>query len=233
MSLVASISVPERGLEIDLAVEPGRTLALLGPNGAGKSTTLQALAGLVDYSGSVDLGGRPLDGLEPEHRRVGYVFQEYLLFPHLSVLENVAFGPRAQGMPVAAARERAADWLSRLGIPELASRRPAQLSGGQAQRVALARALSASPEFLLLDEPLAALDAEVRGEVREELAQFLRRNDMPTIVVTHSFEDVAALADDVIVLEQGRVTQRGTVRDLVREPATAYVARLLASWSAD
>ena len=233
MSLEAAIAVAERGLSIEVTLEPGRTLALLGPNGAGKSTTLQAIAGLIDYSGSITLAGRSLDGVEPEHRRVGYLFQDYLLFPHLSVLENVAFGPRAQGMPVAAARAEAVEWLERLGVADLAPRRPAELSGGQAQRVALARALCASPELLLLDEPLAALDVEVRADVREELARFLRRSDLPTVVVTHSFDDVAALADDVIVLERGRVTQRGTVRDLVREPATPYVARLVSSWSDD
>ena len=233
MTLVAEIAVAERGLEIDLTVTPGRTLALLGPNGAGKSSTLQAIAGLVEYTGAVTLAGRTLDGLEPEHRRVGYLFQDYLLFPHLSVIENVAFGPRAQGTPAAAARASAAEWLERLGVADLATRRPAELSGGQAQRVALARALCASPEALLLDEPLAALDVEVRADVREELARFLRSSDLPTVVVTHSFDDVAALADDVVVLERGRVTQRGTVRDLVREPATAYVARLVSSWSDD
>ena len=233
MSLEAAIAVAERGLSIEVTLEPGRTLALLGPNGAGKSTTLQAIAGLIDYSGSITLAGRSLDGVEPEHRRVGYLFQDYLLFPHLSVLENVAFGPRAQGMPVVAARAEAVEWLERLGVADLAPRRPAELSGGQAQRVALARALCASPELLLLDEPLAALDVEVRADVREELARFLRRSDLPTVVVTHSFDDVAALADDVIVLERGRVTQRGTVRDLVREPATPYVARLVSSWSDD
>ena len=233
MSLEAAIVVAERGLSIEVTLEPGRTLALLGPNGAGKSTTLQAIAGLIDYSGSITLAGRSLDGVEPEHRRVGYLFQDYLLFPHLSVLENVAFGPRAQGMPVVAARAEAVEWLERLGLADLAPRRPAELSGGQAQRVALARALCASPELLLLDEPLAALDVEVRADVREELARFLRRSDLPTVVVTHSFDDVAALADDVIVLERGRVTQRGTVRDLVREPATPYVARLVSSWSDD
>jgi len=125
------------------------------------------------------------------------------------------------------------DWLTRLGVADLAPQRPARLSGGQAQRVALARALATSPELLLLDEPLAALDVEVRADVREELGQFLRRSELPTIVVTHSFDDVAALADDVVVIEAGRATQRGTVREVVRAPATPYIARLVESWSAD
>jgi molybdate transport system ATP-binding protein len=235
MSLTAELAV-SRGsfdLSLSLAVEPGRTLALLGPNGAGKSTALAALAGIVDSSGAISLGGRRIDDLPVEQRRVGYVFQDYLLFPHLSVLENVAFGPRSLGRPKAAARIAAGEWLERLGISELAARRPAQLSGGQAQRVALGRALAASPELLLLDEPLAALDVEVRADVREELAKHLKHWGGLTIVVTHSLEDVAALADDVVVLEKGRATQRGTVRELVAGPATAYIARLVAAWAED
>ena len=232
MSLVASVAVPGR-VELELAVAPGRTLALLGPNGAGKSSTLQALAGLVDYEGTVRIDDRTLDGVEPEHRRVGYVFQEYLLFPHLTVLENVAFGPRAQGRGASASRASASEWMQRLGIADLAARRPPQLSGGQAQRVALARALASDPELLLLDEPLAALDVEIRDEVREELARHVKEWGGLTIVVTHSFDDVTALADDVIVLEKGRATQRGSVRELIAGPATSYVRRLVASWSED
>jgi len=232
VSLDAAITVPGR-VQLELSVAPGRTLALLGPNGAGKSSTLQALAGLVDYEGTVRVGDRSLDGVEPEHRRIGYVFQEYLLFPHLTVLENVAFGARAQGRGRVASRATAGEWMQRLGIADLAARRPPQLSGGQAQRVALARALASDPELLLLDEPLAALDVEIRDEVREELARHVREWGGLTIVVTHSFDDVTALAADVIVLEKGRATQRGTVRELIAEPATTYVRRLVASWSED
>jgi len=225
-------------LELDFAVTAGRTLALLGPNGSGKSTALAAIAGVIESGGPIILGDstlneRRLDGLEIEDRRVGYVFQDYLLFPHLTVLENVAFGPRSRRMPRLAARAAATDWLERLGIAELAQRRPAQLSGGQAQRVALARALASDPELLLLDEPLSALDVEVRAELREELGRHLREWGGLTIVVTHDFDDVTALADDVVVVERGRATQRGTVRELVRAPATAYVERLVASWSDD
>ena len=232
MSLDAAITVPGR-VQLELSVAPGRTLALLGPNGAGKSSTLQALAGLVDYEGTVRVGDRSLDGVEPEHRRIGYVFQEYLLFPHLTALENVAFGARAQGRGRVASRATAGEWMQRLGIADLAARRPPALSGGQAQRVALARALASDPELLLLDEPLAALDVEIRDEVREELARHVREWGGLTIVVTHSFDDVTALAADVIVLEKGRATQRGTVRELIAEPATTYVRRLVASWSED
>ena len=211
-------------LALDLSVEPGRTLALLGPNGAGKSTALAAIAGLVENHGSITVNGRVLDDLPTEKRRVGYVFQDYLLFPHLTVLQNVAFG---------STREHALEWLDRIGIADLAPKRPRELSGGQAQRVALARALAMTPEVLLLDEPLAALDAEVRDSVRQELAGHLRDWGGLTIVVTHSLDDVTALADDVVVLENGAVTQRATVRDLVREPATAYVRKLVAAWSED
>ena len=211
-------------LSVELAVQPGRTLALLGPNGAGKSTTLAALAGLVDSTGSITVNGRVLDDVPTEHRRIGYVFQDYLLFPHLTVLQNVAFG---------STRAVALEWLDRLGIADLAGRRPVGISGGQAQRVALARALATGPELLLLDEPLAALDVEVRDAVREELAGHLRDWGGLTIVVTHSLDDVTALADDVVVLENGAVTQRATVRELVREPATPYVRKLVAAWSED
>ena len=222
----AAVSVVRSGFTVSLSldVEPGQTLALLGPNGAGKSTVLQALAGLVDSTGSITVGDRRIDELEPEHRRIGYVFQDYLLFPHLTVLENVAFG---------ASRAIAHEWMDRLGIADLGSRRPPQLSGGQAQRVALARALATSPDLLLLDEPLAALDVSIRDDVRAELASYLRSVEVPTIVVTHSFEDVAALADHVIVIEHGVATQRATVRDLVRDPATPYIERLVRDWGED
>lgn len=233
MSLEASVAVAERSVSVDVIVTRGRTLALLGPNGAGKSTVLGALAGVVESAGSIALNGRRLDDLPVEERRIGYVFQDYLLFPHLSVLENVAFGPRAAGRPRHAARAAAAEWLERIGIADLANRRPVQLSGGQAQRVALARALAASPELLLLDEPLAALDVEVRAEVRSELHRHLTDWGGLTIVVTHSLDDVAELADDVVVIERGVATQRGTVRDLVRDPSTTYVRKLVASWGED
>ncbi len=240
MSVAAALRLARGAftLDLDLAVTAGRTLALLGPNGAGKSSALGLLAGTIALdAGSIVVNGRVLDDetthVETEHRRIGVVFQDYLLFPHLSVLENVAFGPRSAGIPRPAARAEAMSWLDRLGIADLASTRPPQLSGGQAQRVALGRALASSPELLLLDEPLAALDVEVREEVRAELGRHIREWGGPTIVVTHLFDDVVALADDVVVIERGRATQRATVRELVQAPATSYVSRLVASWSDD
>jgi molybdate transport system ATP-binding protein len=220
-------------LDVALAVPAGRTLALLGPNGAGKSTAIAALAGLAPTTGHVRLADRDLTGLPPERRRVGVVFQDYLLFPHLSVLENVAFGARASGTGRAAARGAAGEWLERFGVGGLAARHPRDLSGGQAQRVAVARALASEPELLLMDEPLAALDVEVREEVRDELAQHLREWGGTSIVVTHSMDDVAALASDVVVLEHGSAVQRGTVREVVRAPATPWIERLVSRWSED
>ncbi len=226
MKLDASVRVPDRNVEVSLTVDSRRTLALVGPNGAGKSTVVAAIAGLINGA-SVSVDGVTLDGMPPERRRVGVVFQDYLLFPHLTVLENVAFGPRSLRLPEPLSLARSE--LDRIGIGDLADRRPHELSGGQAQRVALARALAADPVVLLLDEPLAALDVEVRDEVRAELAAHLADFAGATIVVTHELADVTTLAHDVVVLERGRVTQRGSVAELSGSPATPYVQRLTRS----
>jgi ABC-type sulfate/molybdate transport systems ATPase subunit len=210
-------------------VAPGHPLAIIGPNGAGKSSVLAAIAGLVPLeAGRVAIGSRIVDGLPPERRRIGVVFQDYVLFPHLTVRDNVAFAARMRGRR-AAARDVAEPWLERYGLAALADRFPAELSGGQAQRVALARALAADPEVLLLDEPMSALDVEVRAEMRSELATHVREFGGATVVVTHSPTDAAALADSVLVLERGRVSQRGTLDELRAEPATPYVERMLAA----
>ena len=194
-------------LDLDLEVGEGEVVALLGPNGAGKSTALRALAGLVRLDGGrIVLGGATLANAEtrehlPAHRRpIGVVFQEYLLFPHLSVLDNVAFGLRARGRPVTIARQMAAGWLERIGIADVASARPRAISGGQAQRVALARALAVQPRLLLLDEPLAALDVRTRLLVRGELRRHLAEFGGATLVVTHDPVDAAALADRLVVI---------------------------------
>ena len=221
-------------VSVRLDVARGEVLAVLGPNGAGKSTLLRALAGLEPVSsGFVELSGRLLDDANDgvrvpvEQRRIGVVFQDYRLFPHLSVVENVAFGLRARGVRRGAARDAAREWVARLGLAEMASRRPGHLSGGQAQRVALARALVTQPEMLLLDEPLAALDARTRLEVRSELRQHLREFGGPSLVVTHDALDALVLGDRILVLEGGRTVQSGPPAEVAQRPATEYVARLV------
>lgn len=223
------------GFTLDLTVEVarGEVLAVLGPNGAGKTTLLRALAGLTALtSGSIVLDGTVLDDgtappLPADRRRVGLVFQSYRLFPHLSVLDNVGFAPRSAGASRRASRAAAQVWLDRLAVGELADRRPGELSGGQAQRVALARALASHPRLLLLDEPLAALDARTRLQVRSSLAEHLRAVDAPVLVVTHDPVEAMVLADRLLVLEAGRVVQQGPPGEVARRPATDYVARLV------
>ena len=229
-----TVERPGFGLSLSLDVPSGRTVALLGPNGAGKSTTLRAIAGLVHpMSGRIRLGDAVLNdvragvNLPPERRGVGFVFQDYLLFPHLSALENVAFGLRATGAPAAVARERAHSWLERMGLARFAEMKPGRLSGGQAQRVALARALVGEPQLLLLDEPLAALDASTRPQLRTELAAHLREFGGCTVIVSHDPLDALVLGDELVVLEHGRVTQRGTPAEVARIPATEYIAQLM------
>lgn len=252
--LIASMGVARWDnflLDIDLTIEAGSTVALLGPNGAGKSTTVEVLAGLLPVDrGSVRIGGTVVDDpasrifVPPEQRRVGVVFQDYLLFEHLTVLDNVAFGltnrrprwpdgPGRSGARVGsrlrranrrAARDAAGAWLERLDLVDLASRRPGTLSGGQAQRVAVARALATEPDLLILDEPLAALDVGTRTELRRSLVDHLGEYPGPRLLITHEPADAFILADEVCVLEDGSVTQRGTVEEIRRKPATSYVA---------
>jgi molybdate transport system ATP-binding protein len=221
-------------LDIELTARPGEVVALLGPNGAGKSTALRALAGLIALDdGHVALDGRRLDDratgafVAPEHRRIGVVFQDYLLFPHLSALDNVAFGPRCQGVPRSSARQRAADWLARVGLAEQARHKPQQLSGGQAQRVALARALVVAPDLLLLDEPLAALDARTRLETRADLRRHLAEHPGAAVLVTHDPLDAMMLADRLVIVEDGAVVQEGDAAAITSRPRTEYVARLV------
>lgn len=235
MSILARLRVC-RGdfrLDADITVDAGRTLAILGPNGAGKSTLLRALAGLDRITaGSIALDGRVVDDAGPTFipapaRRLGVVFQDYALFWHMSILDNVAFGPRTQGMDRKSAQALAQQVLDRLGVGNLSDRRPSQVSGGQAQRVALARALAPTPTNLLLDEPLAALDVETRQAVRVELQGQLDQFPGATILVTHDPLDAMLLADQVAVLESGSIVQQGAPQDLARRPATAYVAALM------
>jgi len=208
-----------------LDVPSGRALALVGPNGAGKSTIIGAIAGLVDASGALLLDGRDLAVLPAESRGVGVVFQDFLLFPHLTVRDNVAFAARVRGALRPTARAAAEPWLERFDLMTLADRHPGALSGGQAQRVALARALASEPAVLVLDEPMAALDVEIRDEVRADLARYIREFDGPTIIVSHDVADAAALADEIAVIEKGRIVQRGTLDELAAAPATPWVER--------
>jgi ABC-type sulfate/molybdate transport systems ATPase subunit len=219
-TLSLDFTVPLRAFDLDVALDvaPGETLALVGPSGAGKTTILRAIAGLVRPSaGWIECGGTWFDArthVPPEQRSVGLVFQEYALFPHLTVERNVAFGGRVDGL------------LERLRIDHLARAKPGNLSGGERQRVALARALARRPKVLLLDEPMSALDPHTRGEVRAELHVILRDLGLPTLLVTHDFEDAATLADRVGVLVEGRLRQVAAPAELVAEPADAFVAGL-------
>jgi molybdate transport system ATP-binding protein len=221
-------------LDVELSARPGEVLALLGPNGAGKTTALRALAGLAPLTGGrLRLDGETLEEpasrrrTAPEDRPVGVVFQDYLLFPHMTALENVAFGPRCHGMPRADARALAAGLLDRMGLAGHAGKKPRRLSGGQAQRVALARALATGPRLLLLDEPLAALDAGARLDVRAELRRHLAAFEAVAVLVTHDPLDAMVLADRVVVVEGGRRVQEGPPAEVARRPRTDYVARLV------
>jgi molybdate transport system ATP-binding protein len=234
--LRAQLGVTREGftLELELDAVPGEVVALLGPNGAGKTTALRALAGLVPLTaGTVELDGRVLDDPErrtyvpTELRPVAMVFQDYLLFPHLSALDNVAFGLRTRGTDRRHARSQARRWLDRVGLRDHADKRPGRLSGGQAQRVALARALITAPRLLLLDEPLSALDASTRMTVRSDLRRHLADYTGTTVMVTHDPLDAMILAHRLVVVEAGRVVQVGTPSDVARAPRTEYVARLL------
>ena len=220
--LELDIRVPLRSFTLDVALDVGQeVVALVGPSGAGKSTVLRAVAGLVTpQEGRISLNGTVLfesstrTKLPPEQRRIGLVFQDYALFPHMTVEQNVAF----------AGRGRAAELLERFGIAHLAKAKPAQLSGGERQRVGLARALARDPAALLLDEPLSALDAHTRANVRAELDEHLRGLELPTLLVTHDFEDAVALADRVGVIVEGRIHQLATPGELVAAPADPFVA---------
>ncbi len=226
-------SVRSARITASLAVEPGTITAVVGPNGAGKTSLLRALAGLDASEGGVEVAGRAVAGLPAHERGIGWLPQGTTLFPHLPVIDNAAYALRCRGVRRGLARERAAGWLDRLGVQDLADRRPSTLSGGQAARVALARALAAEPALLLLDEPLAALDVDTREEVRRVLRHVLVGGPAAVLVVTHDPIDVVALADRVLVLEGGAVVQDATVTEVTTAPTSTWAAALLGlnAWS--
>jgi molybdate transport system ATP-binding protein len=219
---------------ISMAVAPGETVVIVGESGAGKSTVLRCLAGLdqpdagrLAFSETTWFDSSTGQHLAARHRPVGYVSQDYALFPHLTAVDNVAFGLRAAGAPKADARNRARAWLERVGLPEVSHHRPHQLSGGQQQRVALARALVLDPAVLLLDEPLSALDLRTRRAMRNEVQQLAKSSDRATVYVTHDPIEAMTLADRIVVMEGGSVTQIGTRETLVQTPKSLYVGEFL------
>jgi len=229
VTLELTARVTERDVDVALDAADGETVAVLGPNGAGKSTLLAVAAGLLrPDSGRVVLDGVELTGpdvwVPPHARRIALLAQDPLLFPHLSALENVAFGPRSRGTHRRTARAQARTWLEDVGVAELADRRPGQLSGGQAQRVAVARALAADPRVLLLDEPMAALDVAVRPALRQTLRRVLA--DRTVVLVTHDVLDALLLADRVVVVDGGRVVEAGPTTDVLTRPRSPFTARI-------
>jgi molybdate transport system ATP-binding protein len=221
-------------LDVTLDVGDGELCALVGPNGAGKSTLLRVLAGLVPIdAGKIEIDGTVVDDADqgvfvpPENRSVGVVFQDYLLFPHLSAVDNIAFGLRERGLSKRDARVRASEYLARVNLADRASAKPAQLSGGEAQRVALARALAIEPALLLMDEPLAALDVQHRGEMRRDLRAVLAAFTGARLLVTHDPVDALSLADRLCIMQEGRIVQEGAPADIIARPRSQYVADLV------
>ncbi len=213
---------------LDLALERGELVTLLGPSGCGKTTLLRIVAGFTaPTTGRVMLGGQDLTALPPARRQMGMVFQAYSLFPNLSAEDNVRFGLKVRGMGPADSEKRLKTLFALIGLEEARKRYPHQLSGGQQQRIALARALAIEPQVLLLDEPLSALDAQVRLNLRDEIRRVQRETGTTTLFVTHDQEEALAISDRVAVMEKGRAAQLGTPEDIYRRPASAFVAEFV------
>lgn len=232
MSLDVDVTIANPGLTVEARVSVGdEIVVVIGPNGAGKTTLLRAIAGLTPIDkGCIAFDGQVFD--DPERRlfmpaadrNVGFMLQDYALFPTMTALENIAFGPRCRGVAKPLARQRAREWLARVNLEDRASARPAMLSGGEAQRVAFARALASEPAIVALDEPLTALDASTRVEIRREMRAILAEHPGPRVIVTHDAIDAIAFADRIVVLEAGRVAQDGTPEEIRSHPRSRYVA---------
>ncbi|MEK4325046.1 ABC transporter ATP-binding protein [Paenibacillus sp. FSL R7-0297] len=217
---------------VDLSIAEGELITLLGPSGCGKSTLLRCIAGLTGLdSGSIRLAGKELTKLPPRSRDVGMVFQSYALFPNLTVSQNVEYGMRMQGAPPAARRLRSSELLAMVDLEDKRDVYPQSLSGGQQQRVALARSLAVQPKLLLLDEPLSALDAKIRKNLRAEIRDIQRRLGMTTLFVTHDQEEALILSDRICIMNQGRIVQEGSPEQLYTAPRTEFAARFMGSYN--
>ncbi|WP_282610919.1 ABC transporter ATP-binding protein [Pelagibius sp. Alg239-R121] len=211
--------------KLSLAIEPGQLVTLLGPSGCGKTTTLRLIAGLETASeGSIFIGGEDVTRLSATYRKVSMVFQSYALFPHMTVLENVAYGLTVKSVPKKEAQERAEEGLSLVGLSDFGGRIPSELSGGQQQRVAVARAIVLEPEVLLLDEPLSNLDAKLRRHVREEIRQIQQTLGLTAVYVTHDQEEAMAVSDRIIVMRNAEIAQEGSPHDLYERPNSSFIA---------
>jgi len=214
--------------DVSFTIQPGEMFFLLGPSGCGKTTVLRMLAGFVEPDqGDILFDQKRMNGIAPQDRNTAMVFQNYAIWPHMTVQENVAYGPRARGLDASAVQRRVAEALRVARLEELAQRKPAQLSGGQQQRVALARALAVEPDLILLDEPLSNLDARLRLELRAELLRIHRETRTTCLYVTHDQEEALSLADRVAVMNRGRIEQVGTPREIYEKPASEFTARFM------
>ncbi len=214
--------------DLSLAVNTGELVAVIGPSGSGKSTLLKLVSGLTTgHSGSIQLGGQNLANTPVHRRNIGMVFQNYALFPHLNVLDNIAYGLKLRKVAKDARDAKAKALLDAVGMPAFADRAVAQLSGGQQQRVALARALAIDPKALLLDEPLSALDASIRGQLRDQIREIQKRFNATTLLVTHDQEEALAMADRVAVLKDGCLLQLATPKEIYERPASTAVAQFV------
>jgi iron(III) transport system ATP-binding protein len=210
---------------IDLSIAKGELVTFLGPSGCGKTTSLRLIAGLeLPTEGQVFIAGRDVSRDPASARNVGMVFQSYALFPHMTVLDNVAYGPSIRGTPKTQAQARAREILDQVGLAGLEARLPAELSGGQQQRVAVARAIVQQPDVILFDEPLSNVDAKLRRKVREEIRSLQRRFGLTAVYVTHDQEEALAVSDRIVVMDRGRIAQIGTPADLYERPATPFIA---------